>query len=172
MNSDAITISFKLSEAEYLRTSMRIYQRKRLPIYLLILAVYAYFILRMGELPLRVLDPRPIGLVVVGLVMLFGAPLLIRRGLAKAFRSNKRIQEQLRFTFTPDGYAIAGETFTGENNWSGLHRVQETKDMFLFYHSTLTMNLVPKRAFTAASDMEAVRMFMNTVPGLQVKRTN
>ena len=37
--------------------------------------------------------------------------------------------------------------------------MQETKDMFLFYHSTLTMNLVPKRAFTAASDLESVRGF-------------
>ncbi len=172
MSIEAITISFKLNEAEYLRTSMRIYQRKRLPIYLVILAVYAYFIVRMSNMPFRSLDPRAIGLVVVALVMLFGAPLLIRRGLAKAFRSNKRLQEQLRFTFTPEGYAMAGETFTGDNKWAGLHRVQETKDMFLFYHSTLTMNLVPKRAFSAPSDIEAVRMFMSKVPDLEVKHSN
>lgn len=172
MSIEAITISFKLNEAEYLRTSMRIYQRKRLPIYLVILVAYAVFIVRAVDAHVGWFDPRILMVLVFAAFMFLLAPMLVRRGLAKAFRSNKRLQEQLRFTFTAEGYAMAGETFTGDNKWAGLHRVQETKDMFLFYHSTVTMNLVPKRAFNAPSDIEAVRMFMSKVPGLQVKRTN
>jgi hypothetical protein len=172
MSNEPVTIAFTLGEAEYLRTAMRIHRRKRLPYYVVILVVYGYFILRLGDMPLQVLDPRPIGLVVFGLFLVFVSPLIVRRGLAKAFRSNKRLQEEMQFTFDPEGYVIKGETFSGDNKWTGLHRVQETKDMFLFYHSTLTMNLVPKRAFSDPAQQEAVRRFMAQVPGLQVKRTN
>ena len=51
------------------------------------------------------LDLRPVAMVVFGLFVLVGAPSLVRRGLAKAFRSNKRIQEELRFTFTAEATA-------------------------------------------------------------------
>jgi hypothetical protein len=172
MSTGPVSITFTLGEAEYLRTAMRIHRRKRLPVYAVVLVVYGYFILRLGDMPLQVLDPRPIGLVVFGVFLVFVSPWFTRRGLAKAFRTNKRLQEEMRFTFSPEGYAITGETFSGDNQWSGLHRVMETKDMFLFYHSTLTMNLVPKRAFKDPIEVEAVRQFMSAVAGLQVKRTN
>ncbi len=65
-----------------------------------------------------------------------------------AFNSNKKIQESISYTFTPEKIQTEGETFEGDFTWNTVHKVKENKDWFLIYQSAQTMNMVPKKYFT------------------------
>lgn len=76
---------------------------------------------------------------------------LVARGyfrLKRAFYSNKKIQEEITYTFTDEKIHTKGDTFDGDFTWNTIYRVKENKDWFLIYQSKMTMNMVPKKYFT------------------------
>ncbi|WP_210151121.1 YcxB family protein [Chryseobacterium scophthalmum] len=74
--------------------------------------------------------------------------------LKNAFYSNKKIQEEIVYTFTDEKVQTKGETFDGDFIWNTVHRVKETKDWFLIYQSKTTMNMVPKKYFSPSEIIE------------------
>lgn len=74
--------------------------------------------------------------------------------LKNAFYSNKKIQEEIIYTFTDEKVQTKGETFDGDFTWNTVHRVKETKDWFLIYQSKTTMNMVPKKYFPQSEIIE------------------
>lgn len=74
--------------------------------------------------------------------------------LKNAFYSNKKIQEEIIYTFTDEKVQTKGETFDGDFTWNTVHRVKETKDWFLIYQSKTTMNMVPKKYFSPSEIIE------------------
>ncbi len=67
--------------------------------------------------------------------------------LKNAFYSNKKIQENISYTFTDENVLNKGETFEGEFGWDTVYKVKENKDWFLIYQSAHVMNMVPKKYF-------------------------
>lgn len=74
--------------------------------------------------------------------------------LKNAFYSNKKIQEEIVYTFIDEKVQTKGETFDGDFTWNTVHRVKETKDWFLIYQSKTTMNMVPKKYFSQSEIIE------------------
>lgn len=74
--------------------------------------------------------------------------------LKNAFYSNKKIQEEIIYTFTDEKVQTKGQTFDGDFTWNTVHRVKETKDWFLIYQSKTTMNMVPKKYFSPSEIIE------------------
>lgn len=74
--------------------------------------------------------------------------------LKNAFHSNKKIQEEIVYTFTEEKVQTKGETFDGDFTWNTVHRVKETKDWFLVYQSKTTMNMIPKKYFSQSEIIE------------------
>jgi len=74
--------------------------------------------------------------------------------LKNAFYSNKKIQEEIIYTFTDEKVQTKGETFDGDFTWNTVHRVKETKDWFLVYQSKTTMNMIPKKYFSQIEIIE------------------
>lgn len=74
--------------------------------------------------------------------------------LKNAFYSNKKIQEEIVYTFTYEKVQTKGETFDGDFTWNTVHRVKETKDWFLIYQSKTTMNMVQKKYFAQSEIIE------------------
>ncbi|MBM7421358.1 MULTISPECIES: YcxB family protein [Chryseobacterium] len=74
--------------------------------------------------------------------------------LKNAFYSNKKIQEEIVYTFTDEKVQTKGETFDGDFTWNTVHRVKETKDWLLIYQSKTTMNMVPKKYFSPSEIIE------------------
>lgn len=68
--------------------------------------------------------------------------------LKNAFYSNKKIQENISYTFTDENVLNKGETFEGEFGWDTVYKVKENKEWFLIYQSAHVMNMVPKKHFT------------------------
>ncbi len=68
--------------------------------------------------------------------------------LKNAFFSNKKIQEEIIYTFTDEKVQTKGETFEGDFAWNTVYKIKETKDWLLIYQSKTTMNMVPKKYFS------------------------
>jgi len=85
--------------------------------------------------------------------------------LKSAFHSNKKIQENISYTFTNENVQNKGETFEGEFSWDTVYRVKENKDWFLIYQSAQTMNMIPKKYFTK----DQVSELRNIIRNNQVK---
>lgn len=68
--------------------------------------------------------------------------------LKNAFFSNKKIQEEIIYTFTDEKVQTKGETFEGDFAWNTVYKIKETKDWLLIYQSKITMNMVPKKYFS------------------------
>jgi len=64
--------------------------------------------------------------------------------LKNAFYSNKKIQEEIIYTFTDEKVQTKGETFEGDFTWNTVFKVKELKDWFLIYQSKQTMNMLQK----------------------------
>ncbi|AZB30437.1 YcxB family protein [Chryseobacterium balustinum] len=74
--------------------------------------------------------------------------------LKNAFYSNKKIQEEIVYTFTDEKVQTKGETFEGDFAWNTVYKIKETKDWLLIYQSKMTMNMVPKKYFSQSEIIE------------------
>lgn len=74
--------------------------------------------------------------------------------LKNAFYSNKKIQEEIVYTFTDEKVQTKGETFDGDFTWNTVYKIKETKDWLLIYQSKTTMNMVPKKYFSPSEMIE------------------
>lgn len=81
--------------------------------------------------------------------------------LKNAFYSNKKIQEEIIYTFTDEKVYTKGETFEGDFTWNTVFKVKETADWFLIYQSKLTMNMVPKKDFSGSQISELRSIIKN-----------
>lgn len=78
--------------------------------------------------------------------------------LKNAFFSNKKIQEEIIYTFTEEKVQTKGETFEGDFAWNTVYKIKETKDWLLIYQSKTTMNMVPKKYFSDSQISELTNM--------------
>lgn len=78
--------------------------------------------------------------------------------LKNAFHSNKKIQEEIVYTFTDEKVQTKGETFEGDFAWNTVYKIKETKDWLLIYQSKTTMNMVPKKYFSDSQISELRNM--------------
>uniref|UniRef100_UPI0028EAF470 YcxB family protein n=1 Tax=Chryseobacterium indoltheticum TaxID=254 RepID=UPI0028EAF470 len=74
--------------------------------------------------------------------------------LKNAFFSNKKIQEEIIYTFTEEKVQTKGETFEGDFAWNTVYKIKETKDWLLIYQSKTTMNMIPKKYFSDSQSSE------------------
>ncbi|MPS65636.1 MAG: hypothetical protein DI622_19665 [Chryseobacterium sp.] len=85
--------------------------------------------------------------------------------LKNAFYSNKKIQENISYTFTDENVLNKGETFEGEFGWDTVYKIKENKEWFLIYQSAHVMNMVPKKYFTK----DQISELRNTIRNNHVK---
>lgn len=78
--------------------------------------------------------------------------------LKNAFFSNKKIQEEIIYTFTEEKVQTKGETFEGDFAWNTVYKIKETKAWLLIYQSKTTMNMVPKKYFSDSQISELRNM--------------
>lgn len=78
--------------------------------------------------------------------------------LKNAFYSNKKIQEEIVYTFTDEKVQTKGETFEGDFAWNTVYKIKETKEWLLIYQSKTTMNMVPKKYFSDSQISELRNM--------------
>jgi len=90
--------------------------------------------------------------------------------IKKAYYSDKKIQENISYTFVEDKIKTEGETFENDFHWNTVSRVKELKDWFLIYHSLQTMNMIPKKDFTKQEIVALRALIKNS--GVKAKLRN
>lgn len=162
----------KLTFKEYLRVVYLLTFKKR--IYILIFAIFSlYFILGVLHFAINLDTPiLKIDSPFQGIVLPFIVPSLLLLSIyfsaKKFYDSNKRIQEQISYSFIENKMIIEGESFTSESLLTQAHKIIEYKRFFLFYQSSLTFNILSKEQMTK-SEILNLRSILNKVSGIPIK---
>ena len=90
-------------------------------------------------------------------IFIFYLPIGIFRSANSNYLSTKVLHEPVTYEFSYDKFTIAGETFNSTFQWRSLYKVTELKSWFLLYTSKQMAMLIPKKAFSAAEDIEEFR---------------
>ena len=99
------------------------------------------------------------------LFLVFSFPILFAAGsyfsAVSRLRHNTNLRNELKYSFSDEGIATEGPTFRGNLNWSGLHRIEETRHAFLLFHDRTNTQVLPKRFF-GANGVDAFRDLVRT----------
>jgi hypothetical protein len=83
-----------------------------------------------------------------------------------AKRLDPNIAHPFEHILAEDALHIHAHTANTELKWSGVYKVTELPDLFLFYYNKRCAYYLPKRAFTSPDQVHAVRAFLRAhVPG-------
>jgi hypothetical protein len=93
-------------------------------------------------------------MIAVWLGLIFVVPYVSAR---RIFSKQPYLGHPVSITFTNTGYEMTGTGFSSKVDWNVLHVVAETKSQFLLYHSPNMAAVVPKRFFTDAAEVEAMK---------------
>jgi hypothetical protein len=85
--------------------------------------------------------------------------------LYRAKRQVKRspnLQGTVQYNFDDDGFVMQTLHSKSEIKWTGITKWKEGKHSFIIYSNVNLGNIVPKRFFQSPSDVDAVRVFLQT----------
>lgn len=80
-------------------------------------------------------------------------------------RSDPNIAHPFIQTLDEEGFHISMHTINVDLIWTGMHKVRETPDLFLFYYSKHTAYYLPKRLLAGKPEIEGLREWIrNRLP--------
>jgi hypothetical protein len=94
----------------------------------------------------------PVGVLVGFLSVYFGA--------RRAMKSNKALQEMVRYRFSAEGIDAVAPSSSGHVNWDVMFQAVETKHNFLIFIARNIMYTIPKRCFQDNHQMEVFRQLL------------
>ncbi len=115
-------------------------------------------------------EPRARTPSIVAAAVLFGywlviAPAALYFDAARAYGGNEALHQPLRFNFSADGVSVSGSAANAHQSWSVYWRVRETRRAFHLYTAGSVTQLVPKRCFASAEDVQRFREVVRTALG-------
>jgi len=79
------------------------------------------------------------------------------RNARKIFSTQSELREPIGLTFTAEGIKGRSAGATWNLEWKAIKSVRETKSLFLLYHASNIVMVVPKRAFQNAAETDRWR---------------
>jgi hypothetical protein len=150
-----MTIKTKLTKEDYKSASFAIiWSRTSLKIIALVFSVIMLFNIITSANRTNSLLPTIIPPVIIGGL----AYLLLNFSLAKAYKNNPRVNENIEYQFDDAVIIIKGETFKTELNWDKLYKLTKTKKWLLIWHNNQIANAIPinKVPVEALSDLKRI----------------
>jgi hypothetical protein len=141
-----MTINTKLTEKDYINASFAIiigrpFIRYFLAIIGIILLINLVSGIAIGSSTLAgVLPPIIIFMIYLGFIYFS-----IKRG----YSNNKRISENIEYTFGQFNLVIVGESFKTELSWNKVNKVTKTKNWLLIWQTRQIANAIPNRDIQA-----------------------
>ncbi len=159
-----IIINSKLEQKDYLKAVLKKPLFLIFPVtgFFMILLYVSYFI---GDYSYG--NP-PVFQLILGLFFMIGFPSLLYYQIKKNFNSNKQVQEDIKYTFTPDIILVNGETFNSEMSWEKVYKVKESKDLIFIYQSRQIAYFIPKRYFSG-QQLQDFKQMVNRMSGIKIK---
>jgi len=104
------------------------------------------------------------GLLIPVLILLL--PVSIYFQASKSYYATKTLKEEMIFKIDLDSVKVFGQTFSSTINWESVHKVKETSKWFLLYTGNQVAYIIPKRSFKSEADVDLLRNFVISTPGL------
>jgi len=173
-----LTFSFPTTSRDYYRSSLEIYKRSQaakldrlllyLPLLIVVLAVVLVLILDIN-LPFIVL------IVAIAMIVLWLASLVLRPQRLQVFhfwKNNLSLLGEQTYSFTEQGMGASGDLSNTDLQWAAIHKIVETKELFLFYISENWAYFLPVVEVQKAGKLDDLRQFLEAcAPGrTQMKR--
>lgn len=95
--------------------------------------------------------------IVLGLLYFFGLPLALRLNLRSFIRANPELGAIQLYRFTETGLELRGGPTEVSVAWPNVTEAVETKEVFLIFTGRTMAQILPRAAFMAAGQLEAVR---------------
>jgi carbon starvation protein CstA len=159
-------ITTKISFREYLSFMFRLTYGKNSVIFLTVIAMLMLIAPILHYTHVLHMDQSPLYNLVFGLSVPIALPLGCYLQAKKIFKSHKRLQETIRYEFTPEQLVITGESFTSLLDWKNTYKVGELNQWFLIYDSAQVAILIPKADLDAAQVVE-IRGLLKGIPGVK-----
>ncbi len=75
-------------------------------------------------------------------------------------RSKPAVLEPTTYHFSPGEVSYSGPTSSGHMEWRTYLRIRETSEQFLLYMQNRLANVLPKKAFQSAADLQLFRQLV------------
>ncbi|MFY9221194.1 MAG: YcxB family protein [Blastocatellia bacterium] len=121
---------------------------------------FSYSDIDLGNL-LIILLPALFPLILITCSMFFGGYL--------AYKKVPDFQKDIRYSFSDDGYETSFSKGFSQVNWDNLVKVSETNKCFLFYLQKSMFQVIPKRAFNNADEINSLRKIIASKLGSKAK---
>lgn len=96
----------------------------------------------------------------LGLFWILWCPLFVALGSRRTVKRSPNLQGTIRYRFSETGYEVEAAHSRSEVKWTALAKQKEGKHEFLFYTSPKIAQIIPKRFFQTAAEIEALRSFL------------
>ncbi len=93
----------------------------------------------------------------------FLLPIKLKSTWTKQYNSNKLLQYEQIFTFTPEGLTRTSEIETASYPWKDLYANKEVKDGFCIYLSENSLCYIPKRVINK-NDIPIIQAYLQKLP--------
>jgi hypothetical protein len=90
-------------------------------------------------------------------------------GAHRQFKTNNSLRQTRHYVFSTEGLDNSSPTSSGKLDWSVLHKVIETPESFLFFGSSASYGVFPKRSLKNEEQIQALRSLIRERVGTKAK---
>lgn len=177
ITNSKITINMKMLSSDYVHALRYHNLHNKLMlfvlsiIYLPALFIFLYTVMSSSD-QLSYNDINLVDLLVMLLPPLFPLILITFFIFFSGYLAYKRVpdfQKDIRYSFSDDGYETSFSKGFSQVNWDNLVKVSETNKCFLFYLQKSMFQVIPKRAFNNADEINSLRKIIASKLGSKAK---
>lgn len=93
----------------------------------------------------------------------------VYRSAQRQFKTSDSVRQTIHYLFSNDGLEYSSAVTSGQCAWSGLYRVRETPEAFLFFTSNAAYGIFPKRCLKDEEQIQALRNIIRQHMGSKAK---
>jgi len=141
---NTFSITHRLTLKEYRKLTFALSYRR--PVFVIVNLMAALFLLYnlvlLFSKKIGVMDSDTYGYGIFITSMALVMVLLLFFTTARNFRTNYRLNENITYQFSDEGYTVTGESFNSNLDWNKVYKVRIMPGWLLIYHSRALANLI------------------------------
>ncbi|MDO3627227.1 YcxB family protein [Mucilaginibacter sp. BT774] len=151
------SIQHQLTQKEYRQLSFTLTYQKWFIILVNALALVYLVLLIITKGSIWNNDTSSFGVAVVVLSVWY--PIAILIGVNRNYKSNYRLNEEITYSFSDEGYSVTGESFNSQLNWEKVYKVKIIKGWILLYSNSRIASLI-KVGAEDENNVEILKAFL------------
>ncbi len=166
---DRIEIKSRVCKEAYVKLMMKLIYKRPATIFITLIgsAMLVFALLDIFNL-MDAYEGFPTVPLILGTAAVVVLPLANYRVNSKNFDSNKRLQEEIEYSFEENLMSIKGESFDTTLTWDKAYKVTELSSWILLYQTKQVMNIIPKSAFSEL-ELNKFRTLVLALPNIKKK---